>query len=612
MIDGLRHRLYVLLRGDRYARAVQREHRFHVELAALAKTSNAANAIGAETAARAKFGNAAYYREEVRRMTLQTWIDRARQDASYAVRGLRRSPGFTTAVVVTLALGIGVNASVFSLLDAMFIAPPAGVDHPADVRRLYTDFVNGMTKGAARAVSRLIQFPQYHALRAAIDTSIAIGMYSSADSADLRVEGSRVPVRYEYVQGAYFGVLDVRAEMGRLFAKEEDDIATPAPVAVLSDALWRRAFAADRGIIGRRATIGTRQFTIIGIAARGFRGIDIDGVDLWVPASMNGDGAGPGGPWYETCCFGFNAIVRAPTAAIDRQILATGTNAIRPVQVRGFVYDPKIFLRSGPIVAALGPSKRATEVTVATRIGGVALMVLVIAFANVTNLLLLRASRRRREIAIRRALGVSRQRLIEQLTIESLILAIVGGAVALVVSYWATSALRKLMLPEVHWTTSAVDGRVIVFVIGLAIILGLLTGSLPATQAMHPDLVESLKVGTRGGHQGSRLRNGLLAIQAALCVVLLVGAGLFMRSLENLETVDVGYTPAHALFIQPVFETPGSHQNELAAAIPEAATRLASIDGVQAVAYAQFAPLSGMEYREVFLPGHDSLPKLPG
>jgi putative ABC transport system permease protein len=246
------------------------------------------------------------------------------------------------------------------------------------------------------------------------------------------------------------------------------------------------------------------------------------------------------------------------------------------------------------------------------RVAGVTLFVLVIAVANVTNLLLLRATRRKREIAVRRALGVSRMRLVEQLTLESLMLSLLGGSVAIVFCVWAGTALRQLVLPRVQWATGPVDLQTTAFVGLAAVLVGLVAGVTAASHAMKPDLTDSLRSGSRETHRGSRLRSGLLAVQAALCLVLLVGSGLFIRSLGNVQSIDIGFDRANVVFIHPQFEDAGKHDAEMKAAIPEAAKRLRTIDGVVAVAFTSASPFQSARFNRISLPGRDSLPQLPG
>lgn len=544
-------------------------------------------------------------------MTLQTWLDRVRQDTTYAARGLRRSPGFTMAVVLTLGLGIGVNGAMFSLLNRIFLQPPSGVAQPSDVRRVYLDLRDGFSN--VRFSSNTMAYPQLRALRAAIDSSVAIGAYIGPDSTMVRSGTSRIPARRSLVTNDYFSVLGVQPAAGRLFGREEADVAVPAPVIVVSDAFWRRAFNADRSVLGRHVKIEARDYTIVGITPPGFTGVDLNAVDVWVPASNYADGGGRSDlPWYNTFGANLDVLMRVTNIAQEERLTELATNAVRSIEMRGLSYDSTVRVRSGPLIKALGPGGRPKEIKVATRVAGVTLFVLIIAVANVTNLLLLRATRRKREIAVRRALGVTRMRLVEQLTVESLTLSLSGAAVAVVFCIWAGTALRRLVLPRVQWATGPVDLQTAAFVALVAVLVGLIAGVTAAANAMKPDLTDSLRSGSRETHGGSKVRSGLLAVQAALCLVLLVGSGLFIRSLDNVLSIDVGFDRENLIFLRPQFEDAGKHDAELRGAIPEAAQRLKTVDGVTAVAFTSVAPFQGAMFRRISLPGRDRLPQLPG
>src|SRR3569833_94728 len=200
------------------------------------------------------------------------WSDRIRQDLRYAVRGLRRSPAFTSAVVFTLALGIGVNAATFALLRRLFVVPPSGVAAPDALRRLY--LVSRSDLGTT--VLPAIRYPQYAAMRAAIDSTVRVGLFSPPDSTSLRDGASRITMRVSRINNDYFDVLGVRPAVGRFFDDAEGRPEQIAPVVVLSDRYWRRVFDASLAVIGRRVTILNATFTIIGVAPRGFDGTDID------------------------------------------------------------------------------------------------------------------------------------------------------------------------------------------------------------------------------------------------------------------------------------------------------------------------------------------------
>jgi predicted permease len=597
-LDGLRHRIAVLVKREAYADETRRELRFHRELDTLARQGSS-------------LGNETYYREEVRRMTLVSWTDRIGQDVRYALRGLRRSPGFTAAVVLTLGLGVGVNGAMFSLLSRLYVLPPSGVERPDEVRRLYQNFLNGPSE---RVYSEHFEYPQFAALRAAVDSTIPIGLLNASDSVAIRDGNARTSARVSYVNRDFFSVLGVRPALGRFFSPEEDHIETRAPVMIIGDALWRRAFDASPSVLGHRVRIGANEVTIIGIAPAGFTGIDVDANDAWLPANMYpGNGSYNSMPWYRACCASFNVIARPANAGEDEAITTAATNAIRPVRVPGWVYDSTIVISSGPIIEALGPLKPSSDLRVATRIAGVVVLVLLIAAANIANLLLLRTARRAREIAVRRALGVSRARLFEQIAVEAVIVAVVGGFVALVFAMWAGTALRRLMLPGVHWADRVLDGRTMLLIGGMSVLVGLLCAVAPMFDTMKRDVLSSLRGGTTHvTERGGRLRAILLAAQAALCVVLLVGAGLFLRSLNNVASIGNGYDTSNRMFLTPLFDDPGAHRDEVRDALPILAERLRAMNGVEDAAFMTSAPIISGSFRPMYLPGRDTLPQLAG
>jgi predicted permease len=592
---GFRHRLRVLLRGEAYAREIEREMRFHLDLEALAQTHAGAEAVSAELMAQRRFGNVTYQREEVRRMTLLHWLDIIRQDASYAWRGLRRSPGFTITVAATLGLGLGVNGAMFSFLDQLFLRPPTGVVAPGEVRRLYQDNARDDDPSGRMAFSDFT-YPHVRGIRRATASVADLGIFTSTDPVKITRDSAIVPARMALASASYFSILGVRPAAGRFFAPDEDRVETPAPVAIISAALWRRGFAADSGVIGARVLIDKDPFTIIGIAPEGFTGIDLDATDVWVPINHDVWGSDDREPWYETFNSNFELIARLRSPAAERRLTDLATEAFRPVRIRGFSFDTLGFIRTGPILAAMGPGRLDKSLSISLRLAGVALIVLAIACANVSNLLLVRSTRRRRELAVRRALGVSGARLFGQLLTESTLLAAIGGIVAAAMALWAAGALRSLLLPDIHWAEGSLDVRTIVFVGATAVAAGLVAGLAPALQANRPDVINSLKAGSReGAYRRSRLRGALLLTQAALSVVLLVGAGLFVRSLANVKGIDLGYDVDRLLFIRASFPVESDRSVDVSTAVPQAAERLSTAPGVEGVAYASASPMGSSQ-----------------
>ena len=611
MLDGLRHRVYVLWRGERYGREVERELHFHVELERLA-ASHDHSATDAELAARRAVGNTTYYREEVRRMTPLAWLDVLRQDVAYAWRGLRRSPGFTGAVMITLGLGMGVNAAVYSFLDTLFERPPQGVVRPSEVRRLYIDVAEFQIPGARFAIPGF-SYPSVRAIVAAESAQVELAAFSEPDSVAVIDGATRIPIRASHVSASYFSLLGVKPERGRFFSGDEARIEAPTQVAVLSDAFWRRAFGARDAVVGRKVDIEGRPFTVIGVAAPGFSGIDLDAVDVWLTANTNAYGlAFTGEPWYESFNNDFEMLARIPPGVSEARLMATATQAHLSVHLRGLMYDSTQRVETGSIVRAAGPENTAREVSISTRLAGVTLIVLLIAIANVANLLLVRATRRRREIALRRALGVTGGRLYAQLLTESVLLGMLGGAVALLVAFWSATALRRLLLPHVQWSTPAIDARTVWLIAGLSLAVGIVAGLAPAFQASQPNLVDSLKAGSHeGAYRRSMLRSTLLALQTALSIVLLVGAGLFVRSLGNVRAIDLGYDVDQTMFAEPHFVT-SPPAADVYARLDAAADRLRESPGVEAVALAQNAPMRGYSGTGISLPDRDSVPMFDG
>jgi putative ABC transport system permease protein len=589
--------MWVMLRGERYGREQEAEIRFHLELESLAEEQ--------------RFGNVTYYREEARAMTALRIQDRLRQDLTYAIRGLRRSPGFTLTVILTLALGFGVNAAMFSMLDSLFFRRPAGVPHAAELRRLYME-VHRQRGPVLHLIHDSFRYPQYQAVADAVpETPIAAA--SPPDSAELVSEGHRVAVRASETTGNYFSILRLRPQTGRFFAPDEDHVETPAFVAVIADELWRRQFNADPRVIGRSVTIDRRPFTIVGVAPRDFHGVNLETTDVWVPLNTHvAVFMGMPGPWYRTFSSNVQLFMRPADSAEEQQVLGRATNALRGVNMNGYEFDPKANVITGSIIHEQGPMQRADEIMVANRVGAMAVIVLLIACANVVNLLLLRASGRRREIAVRRALGVSQRRLLEQNAVESLVLALAGGFAALIVAYWAGSATRRLMMPRVHWSTNLLDARTVAFVLSVSVVVGLLAGTAPALQGMRVNLIDSLRAGSRDlSYRPSSLRAGLLVAQTSLCVLLLVGAGLFLRSLSNVRSIALGYDVDNVILVSPQFSDGAMpHSADLKEAVPILSERLAHVPGVARTAYASTGPMYGITFVELFLPGLDSLPRL--
>lgn len=311
---------------------------------------------------------------------------------------------------------------------------------------------------------------------------------------------------------------------------------------------------------------------------------------------------------------GFQVLLRPSPGVGDGELLPRLTQALRRHGV-GYEQDTLAVAELGAINAAHGPGRVKTEMKVTTRLAGVSLLVLLIAVANVVNLLLARAVNRRREIAVRLALGISRSRLVRLLVTESVLLSVVAAGAALVAAWWGTALLRTLLLPGIEWNGASLHWRVTLFALGAAALAGAITGLVPALQAASPDLTSALKAGTRAGAgslRRARLRSFLVATQAALSVVLLAGAVLFVRSLQNVKTYDVGYTVDRLVFAGVSFDSRDKARSAaLPARVQAVGERIATIPGVEGVALSSLRPKWGISFTSYYIEGDTVGRRLP-
>ena len=587
--DGLRHRLRVLLRPDVHANEVLEEFRFHQDLAQMQSADARSNAL--------RFGNQTWYREEVRRMSWIRFVDVARQDVGYAVRSMRRNIGVTVTIVLTLALGIGINSSAFAVLDVLFFRAPSGIPEPDKVKRFYAEHF--VTIDGKPFTAQNLTWWQYEEFAKAVGDSSRSAVYIVSNSLRMGRHPRDPQVRGVYASASYFGVLGVRAHLGRFFTAEEDRLGAGVPVVVLSHGFWQRHFSSDSNVVGRVIPIGSTQYEIIGVLDAEFSGIDIQANDVWIPISTLPPNAFGPGPWWEKGnSFAYQAIFWTDEPIQEHEIVQRATALFRAHERQSTdkQRDTLLTVYSGSIIEAQGPAKADDEHIISTRLAVVSALVMLIVFANVVNLLLARAVRRRQEFAIRLSLGISRGRMLRMLVIESVALALLAVVPAVAAAWWGGTFLRTLLMPDVEWFSGVVTVRVVVFAFVLALAAGVLAGLVPAFQSAQPQVAHFLKGSTRTGQrQRSLLRNGLLAAQAALSVVLLVGAVLFVRSLTNVQRVDIGYEASRLVFGRMAFAQGESPPRPvLNAGLRDVVARLESRSSVEEVSMASQEPMRGM------------------
>ena len=476
-------------------------------------------------------------------------LDAIKQDLRYALRGLRSRPGFATAIAVTLALGIGANAAMFGIVDRLLFRPPPMLKDPETAHRVY---LYRTFRGTERP-GGVSQYARYRDLATTTTSFSHEAGYTSRQMA-IGVGDAAREMQVGVVSAGFFSFFDAPTVKGRYFTAAEDRPPNGESVVVLSYAMWQTHYGGIESILDSTIQLGPMKLSVIGVAPPGFVGLWPDRPPVaFIPlatyaASQNCTGRNS--TWWETySCGWMDMIVRRKPGVSITAANTDLTNAFdksydkhviqQPQMTPKAVAKPRAIVSS--ILASRGPNASAVS-KVATWVAGMSVVVLLIACANVANLLLARALRRKREIAMRLALGVTRGRLLSQLLTESLMLAALGGILGMVIAHWGGAALRAGLLPQSEAAAGFRDLRTVLYAAGAALTVGLLTGLAPIIQARRADLTNDLKAGTREGTYGrSRMRVGLLIVQGALSVILLVGAGLFVRSLGNVRNIRLGY-----------------------------------------------------------------------
>ncbi|MBA3346667.1 MAG: ABC transporter permease [Gemmatimonadales bacterium] len=471
-------------------------------------------------------------------------MDAFRRDIRFAIRGLTRSPAFTLVAVLTLAIGIGANTAIFSVVNAVLLKPLAYADPERLISlraRLTGDNAGGVASSA----------PEYHDYRRQVP---GIEDVAAVWPININLTGHGEPERIQAagVTSNYFSLLGVPPALGRDFTPE-DDGGRIGYVALISHDLWQRRFGGDRSVIGKTVRLDDDPMTIIGVMPRGFRHPVESGaspMELWAPVDL--DNPDPNFVNDRRAQF-FDLIGRVKSqSSVERVQGELAGLTARLSRQYPEAYPPNLGWRAEAVSLAervVGDVRPALLVLL-----GAVGFVLLIACANVANLLLARATTRDREIAIRTALGGSRGRLIRQLLTESLLLASIGGVLGLLIALWGTSALSQLAglyLPRAR--EIGIDPVVLGFTALLVLLTGVGFGLIPALQASRPDLQSVLKDAGRGASAGShraRVRGALVVAEVAVALVLLAGAGLLLRSFERLLAVEPGFNPENLLTLQ--------------------------------------------------------------
>jgi putative ABC transport system permease protein len=542
------------------------------------------------------------------------------QDLRYGLRMLLKHPAFTIIAIFTLALGIGVNSALFTVYDA-FVLKPLPLKDPYSIANLtgydrdgkrsqffsYLDYVD--YRDRSTTFVGLIAWTRF---AAPFDPDAADARDATAAPADLGVG--------HLVSGNYFAVLGAEMALGRGFAPEEDRAPRTHPVLVLSHTCWTRHFNSDPNIVGKSVRLAGLRFTIVGVTAPGFIGVTPDAPQFWAPLMMRDQlvGSGDQRQWLTDRKADLFALIGRLKPGVSHAQAEAETRVIAEQLARDYP-DPQrkasVGVSSGATFIQLDDRVKPLVAPLLTAVG----LVFLIACVNVTNMLLARAAGRQREIAVRLALGASRARLVRQLLNESVLLAALGGAAGFLMAVWAIHLIYPLVLAQLPVPPALLeqfaldlspDYRVFLVALFVSLVAGVGAGLAPALQSSRPNLSAALKNegSTFGAHLSqSRLRNALVVTQIAVCLTLLIAAGLLTRNLQKLRTIETGLVTKNVftLNISAQYATRDSKQlNDIYSQISE---RLRALPGVRRVARMQRPPFTGTQTTQITIPEQEQL-----
>ncbi len=525
-------------------------HRAQYERDAIGRGASPAEA---RRAAQRAMGNETLGREDARAVWLWPALEAVWADIIYALRGLRRNPTFAFGVILTIGLGIGANAAIFSVIDRLLLRPPAFMAQPSHVQRLY---IYRSASGVERP--RALPYALYADITREAKSFTQFAAFARRPLGVTRNGVTRL-MDIDVVSASFFRFFDAPPQLGRYFTDAEDALPEGAPVVVISATAWKNEFGSRDDVMGSTIRIGDLSYTIIGVAPDGFRGMaPYRAPFAFIPLATFG--ARDGGPrWASNYghSFGMEMMVRRPPGMTVDGASALLSDAYRRSYQALATANPRMPAMSearprilaAPVLAERGPAPSSVA-RIVTWIGGVTLVVLLIACANVANLMLARMVRRRREVAVRTALGAGRRRLFRQLFVEGAVVALLGGFAGLVLAIWGSATLHAVIIPTAPRVPVLSDTRTLLFAAALVLSVGLMTGFVQVLQAGRLSLIDDLKSGARDGtHRRSRTRVALLSIQCALSALLLVGAGLFVQSVKNVKDVPLGFDPDRVMAV---------------------------------------------------------------
>ncbi|HEX5412252.1 MAG TPA: ABC transporter permease [Terriglobia bacterium] len=571
----------------------------------------------AQAAARRAFGNLTQARERFYESNRWRWWDELRQDVRYGLRQLRRNPGFTAVAVLTLALGIGANTAIFTLINAVMLRPLPVRDPSQLVMLRWTarqtpkvsdaSSFGDCREGFGRNSGCTFPYPFFESVNSQKDLFSGVTAFAGPARLVLSGNGAARMARGEVVSGDYFSTLGVKASIGRVLGPGDDSPAA-SPAAVLSYAFWQSVFGGDRTVLGRTIRLNTTPFTIVGVAEPGFTSLTPGKTqDFFLSLAMLPRLNIGWAHDFESADNWWLAIVaRLKPGISPAKAQAAASLILRNQTLHGG--KPLWKLADNPALVLVPAQQGLNGVRSGLSMPLYVLMctvglILLIACANVAGLLLARAAARQKEMAVRVALGAAGRRLVRQLLTESVLLSLAGGGLGVLFAVWGVRALTPIFLNnpgEVFSFTAAPDWRVLTFTIGISVLTGILFGLAPGFRSTRVDLTPALKetAATFPGaktHGGRRFRSAesLVVIQVALSMVILIGAGLLVRTLQNLHSVEPGFDTRNILMFGISPEMEQYNGSQIQNLYRDLSGRLASLAGVKSVSYSSDGLLTG-------------------